>query len=319
MGRRRKPPAGARRLDGWLAVDKPQGMTSAQVVAVLRRALKPLRIGHGGTLDPLATGVLPVALGEATKTVAWAMAGTKTYRFTVKFGQSRDSDDAEGALTGESLARPDTEAIRTTLPRFVGVIRQRPPVFSALKVAGRRAYDLARAGQPPELEERLIEINSLDLVSRPDPDTAELVVTCGKGTYVRALARDIATALGCLGYVAALRRIRVGAFTEDRAIPLDKLVALGHSAAAFEHLLPVETALDDIPALALTGEQAALLRQGRAIAVLGTGGPLPRDGGTGTPAAITDGMVVCAKEGTRPVALARYVAGLLQPVRVLNL
>lgn len=320
MGRRRKPPIGARRLDGWLVVDKPLVMTSAQVVAALRRSWLPMRIGHAGTLDPLATGVLPVALGEATKTVAYAMDGAKSYRFTVKLGVSRDSDDAEGVVTGESPVRPETAEIEAILPRFVGRIRQRPPAFSALKVAGQRAYDLARAGRPPELEERIIEINKLEIISRPDPDTVELAVDCGKGTYVRALARDLALALGTLGHVVALRRTRVGAFKENQAIALDKLISLGHSAAAFEHLLPIETALDDIPALALTGEQAALLRQGRAIAVLGTGGPYwPREGETGKPAAISDGTVVCAKLGPTPVALALFVAGQLRPVRVLNL
>jgi tRNA pseudouridine55 synthase len=319
MGRRRKPPEGARALDGWVVVDKPAGMTSAAVVSVLRRALKPLRIGHAGTLDPLATGVLPVALGEATKTVAWAMTGAKSYRFTLRFGQSRDSDDAEGQVTGESPVRPDTAAIEAVLPRFIGTIRQRPPAYSALKVAGRRAYALARAGAPPELPERSIEINNLELMSRPDPDTAVFAVDCGKGTYVRALARDIAAASGTLGHVTELRRTRVGPFMENQAIALDNLVAFGHSAPAFEYLLPIETVLDDIPALALTGEQAALLRQGGAVAVLGTGGPGPREGDAAKADAISDGTVVCAKQGSRLVALARYDAGILRPVRVLNL
>jgi tRNA pseudouridine55 synthase len=319
MGRRRKPPEGARALDGWVVVDKPTGMSSAAVVSTLRRALRPMRIGHAGTLDPLATGVLPVALGEATKTVAYAMSGAKSYRFTLQFGQSRDSDDAEGQVTGESPVRPDTAAIRAVLPRFVGHVRQRPPAFSAVKVAGRRAYALARAGAAPELAERSIEINRLELLSRPDPDTAMFAVDCGKGTYVRALARDIAAALGTLGFIAALRRTRVGPFGENQAIALDNLVAFGHSAPAFEYLLPIETVLDDIPALALTGEQAALLRQGGAVAVLGTGGPVPREGDADKAVAISDGTVVCAKQGTRLVALARYDAGILRPVRVLNL
>ncbi|MFM2129723.1 MAG: tRNA pseudouridine synthase, partial [Pseudomonadota bacterium] len=317
--RRRKPPPGARRLDGWLVVDKPLGLTSARVVAMLRASWRPLRIGHAGTLDPLASGVLPVALGEATKTVAYAMTGEKSYRFTLAFGQSRSTDDAEGEVTGESPVRPQTNEIMAILPRFIGSVRQRPPVFSALKVAGQRAYDLARAGKSPELGERIIKINRLELIERPDAETATFAVDCGKGTYVRALARDIALALGGLGHVSALRRTRVGPFTESGAIALDNLVALGHSAAAFEHLLPVETALDDIPALALTGDQAALLRQGRAVAVLGTGGLMPRNGDAALAAAFSDGTVVCAKEGTKPVALARYSGGSLFPVRVLNL
>ncbi len=319
MGRRRKPPEGASRLDGWVVVDKPLGMTSAHVVAILRRTLKPLRIGHAGTLDPLASGILPVALGEATKTVAYAMDGDKTYRFTLRFGEERTTDDAEGEVAATSPNRPKTEEIQAVLGNFIGHVRQRPPAFSALKVAGQRAYELARAGQAPELAERTIEISELDLTGRPDPDHAEFSVTCGKGTYVRALARDIALLLGTVGHVAALRRTRVGAFAENQAIALDNLVALGHSAAAFEYLLPVETALDDIPALALTGDQAALLRQGRAVAVLGTAGLLSRDGDAGSPAPLSDGTVVCAMDGTRPVAMARFDAGLLRPVRVLNL
>ena len=319
MGRRRKPPEGARPLDGWVVVDKPLGLTSAQVVSRLRHSLKPLRIGHAGTLDPLASGVLPVALGEATKTVAYAMDGAKTYLFTLQFGQSRATDDAEGEITGESPRRPETEALRAILPRFTGHLRQRPPAFSAIKLAGRRAYDLARAGLAPEMAERDIEIKSLDLVARPGPDTADFTVTCGKGTYIRALARDLAEAVGTLGHVVALRRTRVGPFVENQAIALDKLIALGHSAPAFEYLLPIETALDDIPALALTGEQADLLRQGRAVAVPGTGATRPREGGADKAAAISDGTVVCAMEGSRLVALARFGAGVLHPVRVLNL
>ena len=319
MGRRRKPPEGARALDGWVVVDKPPGVTSAGVVSALRRALKPMRIGHAGTLDPLATGVLPVALGEATKTVAYAMDGAKSYLFTLQFGQSRDSDDAEGVITGESPIRPDDAAIQAVLPRFLGRIHQRPPAFSAIKVAGQRAYALARAGQAPEMAEREVEITRIELMSRPGPDSAVLAVDCGKGTYVRALARDIALALGTLGHVAALRRTRVGPFAENQAIGLDNLIALGHSAPAFEYLLPIITALDDIPALALTGEQADLLRQGRAVAVLGTGGTRPLEGDAEKPAALSDGTVVCAMQGTRPVALARFDAGVLHPVRVLNL
>lgn len=319
MGRRRKPPEGARPLHGWLVLDKPLGLSSAAAVARVRHILKPFRIGHGGTLDPLATGVLPIALGEATKTVSYAMDGVKTYRFTLQFGEARASDDAEGAVTATSPARPETRQIIDILSKFIGLIRQRPPVFSAIKVAGRRAYALARAGEAPELEERTIEINELTLVSRPDADHVELAVTCGKGTYVRALARDIAVALGSVGHVAALRRTRVGPFDETQAIGLDNLMALGHSAPAFEYLLPIETVLDDIPALALTGDQAALIRQGCAVQLLGTGGVWPRDGEAGPPATLSDGSVVCAMEGSRLVALARIDAGALRPVRVLNL
>jgi tRNA pseudouridine55 synthase len=319
LGRRRKPPEGARPIHGWLVLDKPLGLSSAAAVARVRAALKPFRIGHGGTLDPLATGILPIALGEATKTVSYVMDGLKTYRFTLRFGEARDSDDGEGAVTATSAARPETQQVIDILPQFTGSVRQRPPAFSALKVGGQRAYALARAGAAPEMEERTIEINELSLISRPDLDTAELAVSCGKGTYVRALARDIAAALGTVGHVAALRRTRVGPFDETQAIGLDNLMALGHSAPAFEYLLPIETVLDDIPALALTGDQAALLRQGCAVRLLGSGGVWPRDGEAGPPATLSDGSVVCAMEGTRLVALARIDAGALRPVRVLNL
>ncbi len=319
MGRRRRPPEGARPLHGWVVVDKPAGISSAAAVAAVRRALRPTRIGHGGTLDPLATGVLPVALGEATKTVAYVMDGPKTYHFTLAFGESRTTDDAEGEVTATSPVRPGTAEIAAVLARFTGRVLQRPPAFSALKVAGRRAYALARAGAAPDLAARAVEIFALGLVSREGPDRADFEVACGKGTYVRALARDIAAALGTVGHVAALRRTRVGPFSETRAIPLDKLAGFGHSAAALEHLLPLETALDDIPALALTADQAALIRRGQAVEVPGTGGVRPRIGAADTPAALSDGTVVCAMDGTRPVALARYVGGEIRPVRVLNL
>lgn len=319
MGRRRKPPEGARAINGWIVLDKPAGVSSARAVAIVRRILKPMRIGHGGTLDPLATGILPVALGEATKTIAYAMAGAKTYRFTVAFGESRTTDDAEGEVVETSAVRPETEEIHAVLARFTGTIAQRPPVFSALKVDGKRAYALARDGQAPDMPPRRVEIFALRLVGHDGVDRAEFEVVCGKGTYVRALARDIAEALGARGYVAALRRTRVGPFSENQAIPLDKLAAFGHSAPAFEHLLPIETALDDIPALALTGDQAALIRQGQAVKVPGTGGAWPRNDMAGAPAALSDGAVVCAMDGKRPVALARYVAGEVRPVRVLNL
>ncbi|MFT5539705.1 MAG: tRNA pseudouridine55 synthase [Alphaproteobacteria bacterium] len=319
MGRRRKPPPGARALNGWLVLDKPAGISSARAVALVRAALKPLRIGHAGTLDPLATGILPMALGEATKTIAYAMNGTKAYRFTLHFGEARTTDDAEGTVIATSAIRPATADIEAILPRFIGQIAQVPPVFSAIKMAGQRAYALARAGKPPEMAERIIEINDLKLISRPDPETAEFTVVCAKGTYIRALGRDLAEALGTVGYVLALRRTQVGPFCEIHAIGLDKLDALGHSARAFEPLLPIETVLDDIPALALSGDEAALIRQGRAVKVLGTGGSRPREGNADVSAELSDGTVVCAMDGTRLVALARYVAGEIHPVRVLNL
>ncbi|MDX1486389.1 MAG: tRNA pseudouridine(55) synthase TruB, partial [Alphaproteobacteria bacterium] len=249
MGRRRKPPEGARAIDGWFAVDKPKGISSAGVVARLRATLKPKRIGHGGTLDPLATGVLPVAVGEATKTVAYAMGGLKSYRFTVCFGERRDTDDGEGRVVETSAVRPTTDGIEGVLSGFVGAIEQVPPAFSALKQGGRPAYDRARRGERVALAPRPVTVHRLELVGRPDQDHATFEVICGKGVYVRALGRDLAAALGTVGFVSELRRTRVGPFREEHAIPLDNLAAMGHSARAFEHLHPVETVLDDIPAL----------------------------------------------------------------------
>ena len=310
MGRRRKPPPGARAINGWLCVDKPGGISSAGVVARLRTAFKPLRIGHGGTLDPLATGVLPVALGEATKTVAYANSGRKSYRFTLRFGECRDTEDAEGAVLETSTVRPGDDSINAVLGRFIGTIQQTPPAYSALKLDGRRAYVRAREGETVVLPSRPVTVYALRLVDRPDGDRAVFEVECGKGFYVRALGRDLAAALGTLGYVLELRRTRVGPFREADAIPLDNLVAMGHSAPAFEHIYPVETVLDDIPALAVTGQEAAAIRQGRSVKVLRTGGPGPREESAGAqPSELSDGTVVCAMEGTTLVALARYHAG----------
>ena len=303
MGRRRKPPEGARPLHGWLVLDKPLGLSSAAAVARVRHILKPFRIGHGGTLDPLATGVLPIALGEATKTVSYAMDGVKTYRFTLQFGEARASDDAEGAVTATSPARPETRQIIDILPKFIGLIRQRPPVFSAIKVAGRRAYALARAGDAPELEERTIEINELTLVSRPDADHVELAVTCGKGTYVRAIARDMGRELGCYGHVTALRRTRVGPFGIEDAIPLQELEGEGANPA--EALLSVEAGLTELPCVVVDRNAAARLRRGQSLLLRGRDAPF--------------GGIAYAACGGVPVAFGPVEAGELNPSRVFNL
>jgi tRNA pseudouridine55 synthase len=320
VGRRRKPPAGALAIDGWLNVDKPLGLSSAACVARLRGALKPKRIGHGGTLDPLATGVLPVALGEATKTVSYLMGAHKSYRFTVRFGERRDTDDGEGDIIETSGARPDDAALERLLGRFVGAIDQVPPVYSALKQEGRRAYERARAGEAVDLKPRMVRVYDLRLAARPDSDHATFEVDCGKGFYVRALARDLAAAAGTVGHVSQLRRTRVGPFTEEAAIPLENLTAIGHSAPALKDLYPVETVLDDIPALAVTGDQAAAIRQGRPVKVQCTGGPGAREAGAIAEfPKLSDGTVVCAMEDGALVALARYHGGEIRPVRVLNI
>lgn len=291
-------------------IDKPLGLSSFQVVARVRRVLGTRKVGHGGTLDPLASGVLPIAVGEATKTVAYAMDGRKIYRFAVRWGESRNTDDAEGEVTGTSEARPDRAAILAALPAFTGLIDQVPPAFSAIKIGGERAYKLARAGEAVEMVSRQVTVIRLDLLEET-PDLARFEVECGKGLYVRALGRDLAKALGTLGYIAELRRTRVGPFGENAAISLDKLEALGHSAAASETLLPIETVLDDIPALALNDTDAARLRQGQPVQVLGTGFPAYR--------LFEDGVIALATANGKPVALARMERGMLRPVRVLNL
>ncbi len=308
MARRRK----GRPVHGWVVLDKAAGVTSTQAVARVRRVFEAQKAGHGGTLDPLATGLLPVALGEATKTVSYVMEGIKTYRFTLQWGVSTTTDDAEGEVLARSDRRPSEAEILAVLPRFIGEIEQVPPAFSAIKVAGERAYDLARDGEAVELAARPVTIDDLRLLACEGPDLAVFEAVCGKGTYMRALARDLGEALETRAHIRILRRIAVGPFTEADAISLESLEALGHSAAAFEHLHPVEAALDDIPALALTETEAQRLRLGQAVSMLARAN---RE----RIADLSNGAVICAMAGEKLVALARYEAGDLRPVRVLNL
>ncbi|CAA7617130.1 tRNA pseudouridine(55) synthase TruB [Magnetospirillum sp. UT-4] len=296
-------------IDGWLAVDKPVGIGSTTVVSILRRLTNAAKIGHGGTLDPLASGILPIALGEATKTVSYVMDGAKTYRVVVAWGEARSTEDREGEVIATSPVRPDRDAISAALPAFTGDILQVPPAFSAIKVAGERAYDLARAGAAVELAPRLVRIDRIALLAMPDADHAEFEVECGKGTYIRSLARDLAVALGTVGHVAALRRTACGPFDESSAISLDKLQELGQGPALRTHLLPIETALDDIPALALTEAEARRLMSGQALPLAGLAG---REAPTPPP-----GTNVRAMQGARLVALARIDGGTLRPVRVI--
>jgi tRNA pseudouridine55 synthase len=302
-------------IHGWLVLDKPEGITSTQALGKVRRLLNAEKAGHGGTLDPLATGILPIALGEATKTVSYAMDGAKTYRFTVRWGERRATDDREGPVIDTSPVRPTRAAIEAALPAFTGAIRQVPPQFSAIKVDGERAYDIARQGDAVDLEPRTVRIDRFALVEMPDDDHAVFEVDCGKGTYVRSLARDLAEHLGTVGHVADLRRTRVGRFTLDAAISLDELAAMEQGAAVERLLLPIETALDDIPALALTEAEAHRLRHGQPVALL-TRQDLERlqalRGSVGE-----DGAVLALFAG-RPVALARVEGAEVRPVRVLN-
>jgi tRNA pseudouridine55 synthase len=300
-----------RDVHGWALLDKPVGMTSTHAVAVVKRLFAAKRAGHAGTLDPLASGSLPIALGEATKTVPFVMDGRKVYRFTVRWGEERDTDDAEGRVVNSSAERPAEEAIAALLPRFTGTIEQVPPRYSAVKIEGERAYDLARDGEVVELASRPVDIHRLSLVSIPDPDHALFEAECGKGTYVRSLARDMGRELACCGHVSALRRVSVGPFTEKLMISLEQLEALCHRAAIGEGnladaLLPVETALDDIPALAVSKADAARLQRGQAVLLRGRDAPIFR----GTVHVTASGQLI---------ALAEVDRGEIVPKRVFNL
>ncbi len=295
-------------VHGWINLDKPVGVTSTQAVGRVRRLFNAQKAGHAGTLDPLASGVLPIALGEATKTVPFMVGAAKEYRFEIEWGTARDTDDAEGAVIAASDVRPDARAIKAALPCFIGEIMQTPPAYSAIKVAGKRSYDLARAGEAVALSPRRISIQDFRLRGQRDAAHAEFDVACGKGSYVRALARDLARKLGACGHVSALRRTCVGIFAAPGAMGLDKLEELGHSGAAFKHLRPVETVLDDIPALAVTGLEANRLRQGQAISL------------TRAQADQVRGQTLAyAAQGIQIIALGEIKAGQFCPTRVFNL
>ena len=253
--------------NGWLVIDKPSGFTSFQVVKVIRKLYSVKKAGHAGTLDPLATGILPVALGEATKTIPYTIYTDKTYHFTVCWGDDRDTNDSDGRVIATSKKRPSEESIMNILENFKGKFEQVPPDYSAIKVNGQRAYKLAREQKPVQLKARTVEVKSIKLLKIPDPDHAEFCVTTSKGFYVRSLARDLGLKLGTFGHIVSLRRSQVGSFYEKDSILLDSLLALEHSRDKFEALLPVERALDDIPALSLSESSAERLRCGQSISV----------------------------------------------------
>lgn len=304
MARRKK----GRPVNGWLVLDKRSGMTSTQAVGAVRRLFDARKAGHAGTLDPLATGLLPIALGEATKTVPYAVDGTKHYRFTVRWGAATDTDDAEGRTTQTSAIRPAREAIEALLPRFMGAISQVPPAYSAIKVAGERAYDLAREGETVTLEARTVHVEALELVEIPGPDTANFCARCGKGTYVRALARDMGNALGCLGHLTSLRRTRVAAFDESQAHTLDALEATANERgddALLGLLLPVEAALHDLPMVSVGQSDAARLLRGQPVLMRGRDAP------------IIPGPAYATCKG-QLIAVGRIDKGELHPVRGFN-
>jgi tRNA pseudouridine55 synthase len=309
MGRRRKGEA----VSGWINLDKAYDLTSTHAVSRVRRIFDARKAGHAGTLDPLATGVLPIALGEATKTVPFLMDADKAYRFTIAWGRTTATLDREGAVLATSAVRPAAAAVAAVLPRFVGEISQVPPAYSAIKVAGERAYDLARAGEAVVLEPRRVVVHAARLVAAPDPDHVVVEIECGKGTYVRALVRDIAQALEACAHVAALRRTRVGPFSDEDAVTLEYLEDLGHKAGQSEALLPVETALDDIPALAVTDEDAFRLKQGRPIVLV------PRQVEAVKARLKPGSRIVSAMAGGSVVALCEMRAGRLEPTRVFHL
>jgi tRNA pseudouridine55 synthase len=300
-----------RDVSGWVVLDKPVGMTSTHAVARVKRAFAAKKAGHAGTLDPLASGLLPIALGEATKTVPFVMDGRKRYRFTIRWGIETDTDDAEGRTIATSEARPAADAVRAALPRFTGAIEQVPPKFSAIKIEGERAYDLARDGEAVELAPRIVEIHQLDLVETPDADHAVFEAECGKGTYVRALARDLGRLLGSAGHVVGLRRTAVGSFSEADSVGIDALQAYGEAAAAGKvprppFLLAVETGLQALPALNVSSADAARLARGQPVLLRGRDAPM------------IEGWIAISAGGVL-IALAMAEKGELHPRRIFNL
>ena len=302
-------------VHGWINLDKPTGISSAKAVAIVRRVFNATKAGHGGTLDPQASGVLPIALGEATKTVSFAMSQEKSYEFELAWGSETSTDDTEGVVTRQSDHRPDAVSVDSALGYYQGHINQVPPLYSAVKINGKRAYDLARnakKGVPPAtLAARQIHIGSFRRLFSNETH-ARFFVACGKGTYIRALARDLGRDLDTAAHVTALRRLSVGQFHVTNAISLDFLETLKHSAAAFEHLHPVLSALDDIPALPISRSEATKLRHGQKL-LASSASAQKRF------AMLTTGSTAIAIEGQTPVASVLLKAGAICPVRVLNL
>jgi tRNA pseudouridine55 synthase len=297
-------------VHGWLILDKPIKMTSTSAVNKLKRLFDAQKAGHGGTLDPLATGVLPIAFGEATKTMPYVVDGEKSYRFMVRWGEQTNTDDAQGTVIKTSEKRPSKESIKALLGDFIGSIEQTPPAFSAIHIKGERAYKLARRGEEIVMPTRLVNVHELVISNIPDNNHCELETTCGKGTYVRAIARDLGEKLGCYGHITELRRTSVGQFGEPMSISLDKLEELSHSAADREallaKLLPVETALDDIPELAVNRNDAFRLKQGQSVLMRGANAP------------IVTGSVYATLQGTL-IAIGEVSRGELKPTRVFHL
>ena len=311
MGKRKKGDPVA----GWVNLDKPRGLTSTQALGKVRRALNAQKTGHAGTLDPLATGVLPIALGEATKTIPFMQDAFKTYEFTITWGEQRDTDDSEGEIIETSDHRPTKQDIVALLARYTGEIEQVPPKFSAIKIDGERAYDIARDGDDPKLQPRTVFIEALTLLEAREHQ-ADFEMTCGKGTYVRSLARDMGKDLGTKGYISALKRTKVGPFTAENAISLDKLCEMDYVAARNEALLPLDTVLDDIPALDLKEEETAKLRSGQVLSFVSKPDfERLEKSGLGQKEAIT----ALARYDGKPIALVETESADIRPVRVFNI
>jgi tRNA pseudouridine55 synthase len=313
------------KLHGWMVIDKPLGLGSTQALGKVKWLLKPEKAGHGGTLDPLATGLLPIALGEATKTVNWVMDGTKTYRFVVRWGAETSTDDLEGVITNtyrsESLENAALMLrnmnfaamqyeLNAAMQQFIGAVQQQPPAYSAIKVDGERAYNLARAGEVVKLASRTVQIDNVKILDWVNPEETVFEVTCGKGTYVRSLARDLGRATGWLGHVVSLRRTRVGPFTEADAISLEKLEELSHRPPSENSLSgvlrPIETVLDGIPALAVMDPDAIRLRQGQSVLLRGAHAPIAAE------------AVLVTTRG-QPLGICSIEQGSLKPSRLFNL
>ncbi|MGH1455294.1 MAG: tRNA pseudouridine(55) synthase TruB [Alphaproteobacteria bacterium] len=301
-------------ISGWVNLNKPYGMTSTQAIGKLRRILNAQKIGHAGTLDPLATGVLPIALGEATKTIPFVQDDIKVYRFTVTWGESRDTDDMEGKILETSDTRPTQKDIENALPKFMGEIDQIPPLFSAIKVNGKRAYDMARNGEIPDLKSRKVQIDELTLLESRDNE-ADFEMVCGKGTYVRSLARDLAEHLGTKGFISALRRDQVGGFHIDDAILLDNIEDMEYFSARSECLLPLQTALDDIPALELKGNETAKIRNGQALCFVSK---LDFERLTNAGLGQKESITALAMFEGNPVALIEQSRADIKPIRIFN-
>ena len=299
-------------VHGWLVIDKPLNMSSAKAVYCAKNYLNAAKVGHGGTLDPMASGVLPLAFGEATKTLSYAVNKTKKYKFTIRWGEARDTDDLEGNIIGTSDVKPGVSAIQNILKRFIGEVNQVPPAYSAVKISGQRAYKLARAGKDVILKPRPVFIENLTLMNILSTEEACFQLCCGKGVDVRSLARDLARALGTVGCISNLRRTQVGNFSEKDAISLDQLKILGHKEAAASKLLPVETVLDDIPALVLTEEEAKIVKNGIAIPLI----QLAKSKQALKIGVATPFYTIC--QG-KVISLAKIESGRVMPYRVLNL